>query len=765
VNASAVTVSGQSVTITVPDMDPTAGNGDQGILAGGGVEITFTQAAGIQNPNKAKPQASGYTLTVETTGDPGAKISVAYAITSFVSYSPSTGAARDVTVTVTGGGFEKNCTDCKIRFNPNLTAPTAPTTGTEGSGSIDANGVFTGTFIVDASTNKVGWFVWVVDSTGTGKAATTAWVQKAGATPRALTVSPGSKVTVDLVDFTATAALVVWNGTSDATIATNSSVSIGIVGAVSENVTVVPTSGSTATLTPYKFVVPSTMATGTHLVTIRESGAGTKTATFTIDVVSRVLTVVPGTASPGEKITVSGTGFDKTGGTIPANFLTAKAGSGTAFALNTADIIVGTTGAFDFETTVPTIEAFASSTSNDITIKATDNNGVAGSSTSSGFGRTKRTLTVDPTTASPGTAVTVTVTGMTVDNNEAGNTATATFTIASVPALIFPASATFPVDSNGSGTGVVTIPIGTGPATYTFTASDNAGALNADATPLATRTASANVVVPTGAVGVEESESSTGNTVTVFGTAFPPNSVGTALTFGGANAMPFGGFTTGPDGAFSVLVLVPAATNGGSLTPGHPILSVTIGQITGTSTAFAIATPSFTINPAQAAVEDIIEISGTGYSSLVTVDVLTIGNANVLGSPAPRANRNGVVIASVLIPLFNPGTYTVVMSTGANFSATGTFTVVASGSTPASTQATTQEIFADVIDNGDNLVRVWRYDNATQSWSFYDPRPAFELANTLLKTGAGDIVWVNVNTEQIFQGQTLFPGWNLISLS
>ena len=70
-----------------------------------------------------------------------------------------------------------------------------------------------------------------------------------------------------------------------------------------------------------------------------------------------------------------------------------------------------------------------------------------------------------------------------------------------------------------------------------------------------------------------------------------------------------------------------------------------------------------------------------------------------------------------------------------------------------------------VIASDDNLVRVWRFSNADQSWSFYDPRPAFASANTLVKTGAGDIVWVNVTAEQEFQGATLFPGWNLISLN
>jgi hypothetical protein len=98
------------------------------------------------------------------------------------------------------------------------------------------------------------------------------------------------------------------------------------------------------------------------------------------------------------------------------------------------------------------------------------------------------------------------------------------------------------------------------------------------------------------------------------------------------------------------------------------------------------------------------------------------------------------------------------------FSASTTFIATAAKVVAASTADNTEVIFADVIANDDSLVRVWRFSNADQSWNFFDPRPAFSAANTLAKTGAGDIVWVNVTAEQTFQDGTLFPGWNLISL-
>lgn len=85
-------------------------------------------------------------------------------------------------------------------------------------------------------------------------------------------------------------------------------------------------------------------------------------------------------------------------------------------------------------------------------------------------------------------------------------------------------------------------------------------------------------------------------------------------------------------------------------------------------------------------------------------------------------------------------------------------------STAAAATTAPADIFADVIANDDSLVRVWRFSNSDQTWEFYDPRPAFASANTLEKSGAGDIVWVNVTVEQTFQSTTLYPGWNLISL-
>jgi hypothetical protein len=312
-----------------------------------------------------------------------------------------------------------------------------------------------------------------------------------------------------------------------------------------------------------------------------------------------------------------------------------------------------------------------------------------------------------------------------------------------------------------------------GAGTYYITVTDNASVIHAT-TSLVTSGQGINtqnnskevsVKVPKGVITISPQSASTGELVTLTGSNFPPNTTATTLTIGTATAMPSAGILTDASGGFTATVEVPAATAGGSLSPGSQIVLAKVGEITGTTTDFSAPNPSVTVSPSTASVEDVITITGTGFNSLGTVSVLDLGSASALPSPAPRATRAGGLEFDVTVPLLNPGTYTVTMTNATGFSASTTFTAVAAKVVAASTADNTEVIFADVIANDDSLVRVWRFSNADQSWDFYDPRPAFASANTLAKTGTGDIVWVNVTAEQTFQSGTLFPGWNLISLN
>ncbi len=777
-SASSITVSGRAVTITVPDMDTATGTGDDGIGSstgvGADVVITFTQAAGIVNPNvfqAAQTAASTTgTLTVKSSEDTTAITSSLTAITKTSKFSPST-AARGATVTVTGVGFNTSCTDCKIRLSPqNGTAPTTGTGGVafNGSGSIDSTGAFSGTVLL-SSTTKLGGFVWITDKRGISQVSTTSFTQKAGATPTSTSSKPGSTVTVALVDFTAGNTI---TGAANVTIG-------GVPAQTVASITAIPSSGSTSALVPFKFKVPASIGEGVHRVLIDLAG---KDASFDLSIGLRSISVTPATAVPGQSITLSGTGYDSTSGTIAAGALTIKSASSTTTAsVNLAAITIDNTGAWSYATTFPYFETTSGSgKSNTITFEATDSASLVGVSDTA-FKRTTKSVTLSPTTISPGGALTVTVAGFAADNGTVADK-DAKFTVTMHDAqtggnaITLTGTSIFPIGSDGTGTGIVTIPTsGTGVSAGTryITVTDNyttigvtvAGTRNGADSPSTNNSKQVSVKIPKGTVTVTPLSASTGNTITITGTGYPPLTTASALTIGGADAMPTGGIITDASGSYTQVVEVPAATTGGSLNPGTQIISTTVGAITGSTTLFSTPNPSITITPGEAAVEDTITITGTGFNSLGTVTSLVIGTASALPSPAPRATRNGDITAVVTVPLLNAGSYTVTMANASAFSGSATFTATAAKVVVASSDDNTEVIFAAVIANDDSLVRVWRFSNAEQSWSFFDPRPAFASANTLAKTGAGDIVWVNVTVEQSFQSGTLFPGWNLISLS
>jgi len=334
----------------------------------------------------------------------------------------------------------------------------------------------------------------------------------------------------------------------------------------------------------------------------------------------------------------------------------------------------------------------------------------------------------------------------------------------------------FPVAADGTFSGTITIPGNETGGTKTITVTDNANLLEG-AAATADRTATATLTVPSGSVTVTPSSGSTGEVVTIVGTDFPPSRTASVLTIDGADAIPAGGVLTDLNGRFEITTEVPAQINGGSLLPGVKIVSAKVGEITGSTTAFSVANPSFTITPITAAVEEYITIAGTGYNALTSVSVLTIGSADVKPSPAPRATRTGGLEAfQVQIPALNPGTYTVVMQTGTSFSATSTFTALAAPEATATpvaetvTEGTPTEVFSAVVESVPGL-QVWSFDGATQTWAFFDATLVEDHpANDLAQVESGDGVWMfndtdsNQSVDILGRSATLYPGWNLVGL-
>jgi hypothetical protein len=86
--------------------------------------------------------------------------------------------------------------------------------------------------------------------------------------------------------------------------------------------------------------------------------------------------------------------------------------------------------------------------------------------------------------------------------------------------------------------------------------------------------------------------------------------------------------------------------------------------------------------------------------------------------------------------------------------------------TPAISGVTSVAPATGLASVADNLERLWHYDNATQAWTFYDPRPEFAAANTVTELVNGTIYWIKVDATVtvVLSGKqvTLFAGWNLV---
>ena len=73
----------------------------------------------------------------------------------------------------------------------------------------------------------------------------------------------------------------------------------------------------------------------------------------------------------------------------------------------------------------------------------------------------------------------------------------------------------------------------------------------------------------------------------------------------------------------------------------------------------------------------------------------------------------------------------------------------------------TKEMFRSL---GTNLLRVWVFRYYSQTWEFYVPSAESLGINNYVGAKEGDIAWVLVNSNQMFQNGMLYEGWNLISL-
>jgi hypothetical protein len=300
------------------------------------------------------------------------------------------------------------------------------------------------------------------------------------------------------------------------------------------------------------------------------------------------------------------------------------------------------------------------------------------------------------------------------------------------------------------------IPAGAGIGSKTISATDSGSLVG---------TTKFTVTVPTIAVGVDSAYM--GQSVPITGAGWVPSSSVTITLKSGSTTVATQVATADGAGGIDASVKIPSTVGVGAKTVTFTAADAATYDNDSVAQTLKIPKPTVTLSTDEADIGEVVTVTALGFPPSSGLSALTVGGADVRGGAVVTSDTEGGATATFVTPGVT-GSNIVTVTIGAS-SVSTSVSVLAATTTVASTTAPA-EIFADEIANDDNLVRVWRFSNADQSWEFYDPRPAFASANTLEKSGAGDIVWVSVSADQTVtaltdtNSGTLISGWNLIVL-
>ena len=353
-------------------------------------------------------------------------------------------------------------------------------------------------------------------------------------------------------------------------------------------------------------------------------------------------------------------------------------------------------------------------------------------------------LTVQPATVVPGQQITIQGSGFKADDEiklvtVGGLPVEVDAEASSAGNIVVTINVPSPEDTDGIGDGTKTVKVAT----------TDAGS---------NRVAEGSIEISEPTITLSPTESRRGTTVNVDGSGFPSGDLVQVKYENNDDFVTVAAGSADASGAVSIDFVVPSYANIGS---EHDVQAVSVGVYAGVTAEATHETPgaAVTLSSNSIASGETITVSGVNFPAFATVKTMEIGGVDVRPVPAPATSIDGDFESSVLVPQLELGNQTV--SIEVSSTTITTFLQIVSVAAPSAP--------ADVFGSlGDRLTRVWQFDNATQAWSFYDPRPEFADFNSLTEVSSGQIVTVILSegdsVDFASTPGTLYAGTNQIVL-
>lgn len=381
-------------------------------------------------------------------------------------------------------------------------------------------------------------------------------------------------------------------------------------------------------------------------------------------------------------------------------------------------------------------------------------------------------VSISPTTVLPNQYVAVTGNGFTTGGDATIVTLLLGGAAVSSDKINF--GSTVKIDSSGKFVANLVVPVNSTtltPGSYPFSATDSSG-----------KSSGATLTIATPSITLSPTTSRAGSTITVTGANFPLGDTSTSTDHVPLVSINYNVTSNNPkrvasilpnsNGAFTTTFKVPLSA---TIPSANNRVSTAMPGTAATATAtHSVTGPTVTASSTVGTPGTSVTITGTNFSAFYPVTSFYIGGVKIEIPVTLTTGAQGQFTLSGTVPPVENGTHAISVAAGGS---TYTMTFTVQGSVPInSVVPTPAEI--DIgpttypLDSGggllgDNLVRVFRFDNANKQWTFYDPNPEFAAYVTLNELVTGKAYWIEVKERQskAIQGRylDLFEGWNLVA--